>query len=64
MRQSENLPDFIIRNTKKIKYTVYIGTVFSLRNLVGVQEEKCRVAGRNCLMTLSSELFRGTHTHS
>jgi len=47
-RQSKNLPDFIIQNTKKNKYTVHIGTVLSLRNFVGVQEEKCRGTGRNC----------------
>jgi len=41
-RQSKNLPDFIIRNTKK-KCTIYIGTLLSLRNLVGVQEEKLGV---------------------
>jgi len=38
-RQSENLPDFRIRNTKINKCIVYRGTILSLRNLVGVQEE-------------------------
>ena len=54
MRQ-ENLPEAPIRKFTgfhnpeyKNKCTIYIGTVLSLRNLLGVQEEKCRGAGRNC----------------
>jgi len=41
--QSENLPDFVIRNRKKNKSTIYIGTLLSLRNLMGVQEETALV---------------------
>jgi len=57
MRQSKNLPEAPIRKFtefhnpeyKKIyKSTIYIGTILSLPNFVGVQEEKCRGAGRNC----------------
>jgi len=59
--QSENLPDFIIRNTKKNKCIVYIGTVLSLRNFVGVQEEKCRGAGRNCLSFFMHSMVSHMH---
>jgi len=59
MRQSENLPEASTRKFTgfynpeyKKKCTVYIGTVLSLRNLVGVQEEKYRNAGRNCLVSI------------
>ena len=58
--QSENLPDFIIRNTKNNKCTVYIGTVLSLRNFVGVQEEKCKGAGRNCHSLIQSLTYFGS----
>ena len=56
MRQSKNLPEAPIRKFtefhnpeyKKIyKSTIYIGTILSLPNFVGVQEEKCRGVGRN-----------------
>ena len=36
-----------------------MGTVLSLRNLVGMQEEKCRGAGRNCLPLFTSKLNFG-----
>jgi len=45
-RQSENLLDFIIRNTKKM-YSLH-RDIFVFAHFVGVQEEKCRGAGRNC----------------
>ena len=56
-RQSVNLPDFIICNTKKNKCIFYIGTVLSLCNFVGVQKENCRGAGRNCLLLVNLNGF-------
>ena len=44
-RQSKNLLDFIIWNTKKM-YNLYRDT-FVFTQSCGVQEEKCRDAGRN-----------------
>jgi len=68
MRQSENLPEAPIRKFtgfhnpeyKKNKCTVYIGTVLSLRNFVGVQEEKCKGAGRNCHSLIQSLTYFGS----
>jgi len=55
--QSGRLPDALIQKFtgfhnpeyKKNKCTVYIGTILSLRNFVGMQKEKYRGAARNCL---------------
>ena len=64
MCQSENLPEASIRKFTgfhnpeyKKKCTVYIGIVLSLRNLVGVQEEKCRGTGRICLLLDDDKLL-------
>jgi len=55
-RQSKNLSDFIIWNTKK-NVQFYTGTILSLHNLVGVQEEKCSGARINCPKIMVSPLM-------
>jgi len=52
--QSKNFPDYPECkkiNTVQVHFRVFkkiIETVWSLHNIVGMQKEKCRGAGRNC----------------
>jgi len=46
--QSENLPNFVIQNAKKINVQFLYKNGFVFAQYCGVQEEKCRYAGRNC----------------